>query len=158
MGRIVKETFAAPDEAGPLASLITLYGYADSGELQYVTDTYADQNGAPVHTLGDTAHTTEYVYDILGRVTTEIQPDPDGGGALSRPTTYYGYDANGNLRWVTDPLGDAPVSGVPDADHTTSYEYLCMCQLGGGDFSGFVGVFSLRGIGWSSFSQMSMAA
>ncbi len=39
------------------------------------------------------------------------------------PTTYYGYDANGDLKYVTDALGDAPVAGQPDADHTTRFLY-----------------------------------
>ncbi|NLF06583.1 MAG: hypothetical protein GX594_01190, partial [Pirellulaceae bacterium] len=61
--------------------------------------------------------------------------------------TTYAWDQIGNLVGQTDPLGNE-----------TTYEHLCMCQLECGDFLGFVGNFSKRGVGWSSFSQMSMAA
>jgi len=52
------------------------------------------------------------VYDNLGRKIKETQPDPDGGGPLTRPETSYTYDALGNTVSVTDPLG-----------HLTSYVY-----------------------------------
>ena len=71
--------------------------------------------------------TTQYVFDNLSRKIETIAPDPDdytaeGGtnGPLAAPTTYYGYDANGNLKYVTDPLNTA---GAEDTSHTTWYFY-----------------------------------
>jgi len=86
-----------------------------------------------------TTATTATEYDALGRAASAED-------RLGHATTY-GYDAIGRKTSETDA-----------ADGETTFTYLCMCQLGGGDFSGFVGGFSFRGIGWSSFSQMSMAA
>ena len=56
--------------------------------------------------------TTSYTYDNLHRRTSMTQPDPDGGGPLSAPVTYYEYDAAGRLTEETDPLG-----------RTTEYTY-----------------------------------
>ena len=85
-------------------SLITLYGYDAAGNLQYVTNTYAvDSDNTPAVSLGNPDHSTQYVYDSLGRVTEEIDAKPDANTA--GPTTYYGYDNDGNLKWVTDARG-----------------------------------------------------
>ena len=46
-------------------------------------------------------HTTETDYDKLGRKIEVIQPVP--GTGESQPVTAYAYDANGNLKTVTDP-------------------------------------------------------
>ena len=70
--------------------------------------------------------TTQYVYNNQGEKTEQIAPDPDdytadGGtnGLAAAPITYYGYDAAGNLAYVTDALG----SGPADPAHTTWYFY-----------------------------------
>jgi hypothetical protein len=34
------------------------------------------------------------------------QPDPDDWGPLAAPVTQFAYDKVGNLRFVTDPLGN----------------------------------------------------
>ena len=54
--------------------------------------------------------TTQYVYNNQGEKIEQIAPDPDdytatGGtnGTLVSPTTYYGFDAAGNLSYVTEP-------------------------------------------------------
>ena len=112
LGRKVKIILPDPDGDGPLGENTTLYGYDAQGNLQYVTDTLGTE-------LGDPNHTTEYVYDSLGRKIEEILPDPDGDGPLGRPTTYYHYDANGNLDWATDALG----TEAEDPNHTTEYIY-----------------------------------
>ena len=61
---------------------------------------------------------TDYAYDNLGRKTKEILPAA-GNGDTMRPATYYGYDSNGNLRYVTDAKGTIAM----DAAHTTWYCY-----------------------------------
>ena len=119
LGQVTEAISPDPDGYESLTGLITLYGYYNSGDLRYVTSTYADGSGDPVATLGNANYTTEYIYDNLGRLTQEKQPDPDGGGVLGRPTTYYGYDADSNLSWVTDARGSA----AQDAAHTTNYVY-----------------------------------
>jgi RHS repeat-associated protein len=63
---------------------------------------------------------THYEYDKLDRLTTKTLPDPDGlGGELISPVTHFGYDADGNLIWTTDPRG----SEAEDPDHTTWFQY-----------------------------------
>ena len=47
---------------------------------------------------------TTYGYNVLGRVTSVTEADPDGGGELLSPVTIYEYDGNGNLVSLTDPL------------------------------------------------------
>ena len=138
LGRKVEEIDADPD-GNPNSgngSPITLYEYDSRGNLQYVTKTYADLSGNPATTrTGDTnfCYTTTYLYDKLGRMTAEIQPDPNGAGGLPPPVTLYSYDANGNLQSVVDARGasddnlDAygnPTSGTSnDAAHKTQYVY-----------------------------------
>jgi RHS repeat-associated protein len=111
LGRKTKEILPDPDgELGPLTESTTLYGYDSQGNLQYTTDAegeYAD----------DPNHSTDYTYDKIGRKLTETLADPDGDGSLSRPTTYYHYNANGNLLSKTD----ARASMDQDPAHTTSY-------------------------------------
>jgi YD repeat-containing protein len=92
----------------------TNYAYDAQGNLQYVTV------NAPVDAVGAEGRTTEYTYDALGRKRSEILPDPDGPAEpLARPTTYYQYDANGNLQYVTDARGGSE----GDPAHTVQYTY-----------------------------------
>jgi hypothetical protein len=85
------------------------------------------------------------VYNSLGEKTEETDPSawvvPDGGGTAVTvsPTTYYGYDADGNVQYVTEPRGDSDVGGdgPGGATYTTWYFYLCLCQLAVTDFSMF---------------------
>ena len=88
---------------------------------------------------------SQYLYDNLGRKITQVAPDPDdytltGGtnGSLAAPTTYYGYDPNGNLKYVTDTLN---TTGRGDTSHTTWYFYdnlnrqVCIIDPRGNDYS-----------------------
>jgi len=113
LGRKTAETLPDPDGGGPLEESTTTYHYDVFGNLRYVVD--------PLGTgISDTDHVTEYQYDALNRRTREILPDPDGAaGPLARPVTYFGYDEEGNLIYVTDARGTA----AEDAPHTTYYEY-----------------------------------
>ena len=113
LNRKTKETLPAPDGTSPLTQPTTSYQYDNTGNLIAVTDP-----------LG---YTTQYAYDNLGRKIKQIDPPVIVGADQSTrvtPTTYYGYDANSNLVYVTDPLGSAPdTNGVPDRVYTTWYRY-----------------------------------
>ena len=85
-------------------------------------------------TVVDPTYTTAYQYNKLNQKTAEVDPlvwtTPDAGGAPEQiaPTTYYGYDADGNLQYVTDPRGDYNVdnsgeAGPGDPNYTTTYVY-----------------------------------
>jgi RHS repeat-associated protein len=88
----------------------TLTHYDDVNDVQCVT------NGQGLNYL-DTSHTSETDYDKLGHTIKVIQPAPASG--QSQPTTYYHYDASGNLQWVTDARG----ASAGDSAHTTNYVY-----------------------------------
>ena len=96
LGRRLSETAPAPVAGG--AGPVTRYGYDSRGNLAQVTDPLGLQ-------AGDTAHTTSYDYDALGRRIRQTQADPDGAGPLARPVTSFAYDRDGNLVSVTDPRG-----------------------------------------------------
>jgi len=105
----------------------TSYAYDPQGNLQYVVNALGSGTS-------DTAHTTEYRYDKLGRQKAVIQPDADGNPSTQdRPITLTTYDADGNVASVVDARGasddtlDAygnPTGGTSnDAAHTTQYTY-----------------------------------
>jgi RHS repeat-associated protein len=102
LGRTVRETRPDPDGVGPLMAPATAIGYDSRGNVLFVTAAFAGQSGVPA---GDTAWSTHFEYDALGRKTKETQADPDGIGPLGRPVTAFAYDADGNLTAVTDPRG-----------------------------------------------------
>ena len=67
---------------------------------------------------------TSFAYDGFGRLVREVLPVPGGvgpdGQPLPAPTTTRGYDADGNVRWVTGPLGNARIdSGTYDLGGST---------------------------------------
>ena len=123
----------AQDDGTLLSSLIppiTYYGYDPDGNLQYVTaprgDTTFGGQGCE-----DPNYTTTYVYDGLNRKTSEVDPtvlranDSNSTRVSVAPTTFYGYDAAGNLKFTTDPRGDTGVGGAGSGDpnYTTWYFY-----------------------------------
>ena len=67
--------------------------------------------------LGDT---TSYVFDGLGRLTSETLPDPDGAGSLSALVTSYEYDLVGNRTKLTDALSNDTVWVYDALDRVTS--------------------------------------
>jgi uncharacterized delta-60 repeat protein/RHS repeat-associated protein len=100
--------------------------------LNHTTITSYDPLGRVTSVTDELGRTTQYIYDNLGRRIQRTEPDPDdytmsGGsdGAGLSPRTYYGYDLNGNLKWVTDPRGNAPnpSTGALDWNYTTAYFY-----------------------------------
>ena len=88
LGRLIGET-----------SPLGLY----SGDPQHTTRTEYDSAGRVTATIDPLGRRTDTVYDNLGRKIRVLQPDAGQG----RPTTHYGYDAAGNLRYSTDPRGAA---------------------------------------------------
>ena len=109
LGRPVRETRPDPDGPGPIAAPATAIGYDARGNVLFVTASFAGQSGV---VAGDSAWSSSFEYDALGRKTKETQADPDGSGPLGRPVTSFVYDADGNLTAVTDPRG-----------FTTAYAY-----------------------------------
>ena len=78
---------------------------AYAGDPQHTTTTAYDQLGRVLTVTDTLGRVTTYQYDNLGRKTAVFQPDPSTGQKTSNsPTTYYGYDADGNLFYTTDPL------------------------------------------------------
>jgi RHS repeat-associated protein len=104
LGRKVQQIL--PDPAGnngpgyPLAGAATTqYGYDPLGNLAYVTDALGVS-------ADDPNHSTDYTYDLVGRVLKKTEADPDGytgTGDNDRPVTKYAYDTDGNLVYATDP-------------------------------------------------------
>jgi RHS repeat-associated protein len=82
-----------------------------SGDPQHTTRMEYDAAGRVTAVIDELGRRTDTVYDNLGRKIRTLAPDAGQG----RPTTHYGYDAAGNLRFMTDPRG----ASVGDAGFTT---------------------------------------
>jgi RHS repeat-associated protein len=106
------------------------------GESGYTTTTGYDQLGDVVSATDPLENTVTYVYNNLQQKTEEIDPaitvsSDDGTTTVTdfSPTTYYGYDLDGNLEYVTSPLGDVDAdttsghAGAGDPGYTTWYFY-----------------------------------
>ena len=98
--------------------------------LGNVTKTAYDAYGNVAEVIDPLLRSTEYVYDNLGRKIEEIDPaaqsvNDSGTLVTMSPTTYYGYDEDGNLKYVTDPRGDTAAggAGAEDPNYTTWYFY-----------------------------------
>ncbi|MCA9159517.1 MAG: RHS repeat protein, partial [Planctomycetales bacterium] len=94
--RLLFQNDPDPDGAGPLVAAITGWGYNANNQVTYI-------NEAPA------GITSSFQYDALGRLTSTVEPDPDGTGPLASPTTTYVYGTQG-LQSIVDPLS-----------HVTSY-------------------------------------
>ncbi|MFI7232880.1 RHS repeat domain-containing protein [Nonomuraea angiospora] len=77
-------------------------------------DAEANNNGTAPTTLAYQSFLNGYVADLTGKTS------PQGRKWA------FGYDANGNLKTVTDPLG---VKTPADGDYTTAYDYDSFGQL-----------------------------
>ncbi|MFM8892488.1 MAG: hypothetical protein ACKOTB_12850, partial [Planctomycetia bacterium] len=86
------------------------------GDLRHTVRTDYDRAGRVTATSDELGRRTEFVYDPLGRRIRSLGPDAGQG----RPTTFYGYDAAGNLRYVTDPRGGN--AGAPEFTTWTFYD------------------------------------
>ncbi|MFN6106984.1 MAG: hypothetical protein ACK5EA_21365, partial [Planctomycetaceae bacterium] len=106
LGRMVAVTQPDPDGgSGPQAAPVWRWGYNSRGWVTSATDP-----------LG---FVTQYTLNDAGQVTGVTDPDPDGPGPLTSPTTSTVYDLLGRVKSVTDPAG------------TTSYTYNTASQLTG---------------------------
>jgi RHS repeat-associated protein len=88
------------DALGRLTSQTNALG-AFAGDPGATIRNEYDAAGRLLATTDELGRRTEMVYDNLGRRIRLLAPD----AGLGRPTTYYGYDAAGNLRFSTDPRG-----------------------------------------------------
>lgn len=84
-------------------------------DLQATTRTEYDAAGRVTATIDELGRRTDTIYDNLGRKIRVLAPDAGQG----RPTTHFGYDAAGNLRYTTDPRGSA----AGDVGFTTWFFY-----------------------------------
>jgi RHS repeat-associated protein len=82
-----------------------------SGDPLHTTRTEYDAAGRVTAVIDELGRRTDTVYDALGRKIRTLAPDAGQG----RPTTHFGYDAAGNLRFTTDPRG----ASAGDAGFTT---------------------------------------
>lgn len=79
-----------------------------SHRIAYTLDTLGNRTAESTYDPGNVLrHTRTRVYDALNRLAQDI-------GALATEATTYGYDANGNLKTVTDPLNHS-TTNVYDA-------------------------------------------
>ncbi|MHB1038490.1 MAG: RHS repeat-associated core domain-containing protein, partial [Pirellulales bacterium] len=109
LGQLILLEEADPDGPNqPLTSPQTRYAYDDLGRVVQMTD--------PRNQV------TDYQYELVANIApagSPVEPglrvtrtDPSPDGVLPRPVTVTGYDKEGRLRFVTDPLG-----------HVTEHQY-----------------------------------
>jgi RHS repeat-associated protein len=101
------------DAMGRVSETIFLGGAGDPAVT--LSTTRYDAAGRVWQSTDANNNTTSYGYDDAGRRTTVVAaPVPVAGVGTVTPTTRYSYDANGNLRLVTDAKG-RPTEHVYDA-------------------------------------------
>ncbi len=112
-------TWYSYDNLNRVVSTTDALGW-ERGDPHHTTTTQYDQLGRVWKATDQLGRTTTYEYDNLGQLIREIQPEfTRYDSQRVSPTTCYGYDANGNLQYVTSPLGGDP----KDSDYTTWYAY-----------------------------------
>jgi RHS repeat-associated protein len=131
-GLIRTITYPDPDGADPLPAPRTAFLYAyDPGTTKQLTsfksiETTTDDTTWDTGTYAD-RRTTEQQFDLMGRVTKSIDPDPDDGGSdtfgsLKSQVVAYKYDANGNRIKMSETTVDDsdPFSST---DRVTQFQY-----------------------------------
>ena len=99
--RRAKATKTVYDAMGRISETVFLGGTGDT-PVTLATTRY-DAAGRVWQSTDANGNTTSYGYDDAGRRTSVVSPPVaiSGGGTVA-PTTRYSFDANGNLRFVTD--------------------------------------------------------
>lgn len=105
-----RTTWRQFDALGRVIAQTDALGLA-SGDPLHTTRMEYDAAGRVTAAIDELGRRTDTVYDTLGRKIRTLAPDAGQG----RPTTHYGYDAAGNLRFMTDPRG----ASAGDAGFTT---------------------------------------
>ena len=95
-----RTTWRQFDALGRVIAQTDALGLA-SGDPLHTTRMEYDAAGRAIAVIDELGRRTDTVYDNLGRKIRTLAPDAGQG----RPTTHYGYDAAGNLRFTTDPRG-----------------------------------------------------
>ena len=116
--RMIRETSPAPG-TGQHAAPVTECVYDAAGQLLEVRASGVNQ-----------WRVTNYAYDGLGRLSSEIQPTDMAG---RRPTTYYTYDLRDNVLTETQPNGLVVVHQYDELDR------LCRTALPDADGAGPLG-------------------
>jgi RHS repeat-associated protein len=88
------------DALGRVIAQTDALGIASGDPLHTIRTEY-DAAGRVTAVIDELGRRIDTVYDNLGRKIRMLAPDAGQG----RPTTHYGYDAAGNLRFTTDPRG-----------------------------------------------------
>ncbi|WP_193318955.1 DNRLRE domain-containing protein [Nonomuraea phyllanthi] len=96
-----------------------------TGYPKTITDAEANKNGTPGTTLDYVSALGGHVADLVAK-TSPNGNTPGSGDGAEHYTWKFGYDGNGNLKTVTDPLG--VLTDDPD-DYTTTYTYGPFGQL-----------------------------
>jgi RHS repeat-associated protein len=105
-----RTTWRQFDALGRVTAQTDALGIA-SGDALHTTRMEYDAAGRVTAVIDELGRRTDTVYDSLGRKIRTLAPAAGQG----RPTTHYGYDAAGNLRFTTDPRG----ASAGDAGFTT---------------------------------------
>ncbi len=126
LGRVLTVTQPDPDGAGSLSASVIANEY-DAQGLWKVTDAEGatitftrDGQGRVIEQVDDDGNSTEFEYDYYGNLTKKIEPDPDGVGPLTRPTTNYSYDPAKRQISKTEPNGAATYYAYDVANNLTS--------------------------------------
>lgn len=85
-----------------------------------MTTWHYDAANNQIGILDPLGHMTDYGFDGLDRVTSIVQPDPDGGGPLTNPTTLFTYDAVGNMLSLRDPVNNTTTWAYDGLDRVIS--------------------------------------
>lgn len=118
LGRLLTQTDPDPDGAGSQVAAVTTNTYNASGlwkvtdALSGVTTFTRDDSGRTTSVTDGLGNVTSYEYDFYGNLTKQIDPDPDGAGALTRPVTTFTYD-----------MVNRRISKKDPRNGTTSYTY-----------------------------------
>jgi YD repeat-containing protein len=90
----------------------------------FTTSVY-DNQGRQISTTDQMGLTTNYQYDIYGRLTGVVLPpvpDPRNNNAIVNPTTTYSYDIYGDMTQIKDAIANAPAQSG-DTNRVTSFTF-----------------------------------